>query len=242
MKPRLSIIIPALNEGKYIERTLRQFLPVKKRYNLQIIVSDGNSKDNTVKIAKKYADDIVVYKKKRRQRISEARNMGAKLAKGDILVFIDADIRICNIKNFIETAINKFQDKDLAAITVPNYVYPEEETFSDKFFHFILNFLANMSNKIGIGGGRGECQIVSRNFLKKAGGYNNKLVVAEDVDLFERLKKIGKVIYLPGIRVYESPRRFRKSGYLKTFSFYIINFIFMKLFKRSFSKEWKQVR
>ncbi len=238
----ISIIIPTLNEEKYIEKTLKQFLPVKKKYGLQLIVSDGNSNDNTVKIAKKYADSIFAYKKKRKQKISQARNRGAELAKGDILIFIDADIRICDINNFIETILNKFQDKNIAAITVPNYVYPEEEIFSDKFFHFIFNFLVSASNKIGIGGGRGECQIIKKSYLKKVGGYNTKLVVAEDVDLFERLKKIGKVIYLPGIKVYESPRRFTKSGYLKTFSLYTTNFIFMKLFKRSFSKEWKPVR
>jgi len=238
----ISIIIPTKNEGKFIGKNLKQFLRVKKKYNLELIVSDGGSEDNTIKTAKKYADKVVLYKKKNKQKISEGRNAGAKVAKGDILVLFDADIKVGNLKDFFETVIEKFKDPEVVAATAPTYVYPKEETFSDKFFHFILNFLAWFANKFGIGGGRGECQIINNSVFKEVKGYNEKLVVAEDVDLFERLRKKGRILYLSNLKIYESPRRFRKYGYAKVFFLYIMNFIFNTFFKRSFSKEWKQVK
>ena len=238
----ISIIIPTKDEEKYIKKTLKQFLPFKRKYKLELIVSDGCSKDDTVKIAKKYADRVVLYNKKRKQRISEGRNAGAKSAKGEILIFIDADIRIINLKGFVEAINKKFENQDVVAATVPNSVYPEEEIFSDKIFHFIFNSTIHLSNLLGIGGGRGECQIIRKSIFEDIGGYDRKLVAAEDVELYERLRKKGKIAYFKGVKVYESPRRFRKSGYFRTFFIYVINFIFMKFFKRSFSKEWKEVR
>jgi glycosyltransferase involved in cell wall biosynthesis len=87
-----SVIVPALNEEIYIEACLksisRQTLP---RNSYEIIVSDGGSNDRTVEIARKYADMVIVSKKR---GIWWGRNQGAKFAKGKYLVFIDADTTI----------------------------------------------------------------------------------------------------------------------------------------------------
>src|SRR3989338_10333518 len=60
----ISIIIPTYNEARYIKRTLQQFNALKDRKNFEVIVSDGCSTDNTVMVAEKYADKVIVSKKK----------------------------------------------------------------------------------------------------------------------------------------------------------------------------------
>ena len=81
---KISVIIPTYNEEKNIIRTLyylsRQTLP---RKNYEIIIVDGGSKDRTVEIALKYADKVIKQKSK---GVGGARNDGAIIAKGEIIV------------------------------------------------------------------------------------------------------------------------------------------------------------
>ncbi len=86
----VSVIIPAFNEEKFIEQCL---LSVKNQTfkQLEIIVVDDGSKDRTVEISKKYADFVI---NQNHLGCGRARNAGAKAASGEILVFIDADMRL----------------------------------------------------------------------------------------------------------------------------------------------------
>jgi predicted glycosyltransferase involved in capsule biosynthesis len=99
-----------------------------------------------------------------------------------------------------------------------------------------------MLNFIGMGMGRGECQIVLAEYFKKVGGYNSALTAGEDFDLFRRLAKIGKIKFAKDILVYESPRRFRKYGYLRILMSWLLNSISVMFYNRSVSKDWEAVR
>jgi hypothetical protein len=66
-------------------------------------------------------------------------------------------------------------------------------------------------------------------------------VAGEDFDLFHRLGKLGHIAFLWDVTVYESPRRFRKLGYVRTSTLWFINFISVLLTKRSWSKHWHRV-
>ena len=90
--------------------------------------------------------------------------------------------------------------------------------------------------------GRGECQVVRRDIFEKVQGYNDRIVAGEDFDLFLRISKISKVIFERKMLVYESPRRFRKYGYLKTIFFWFVNSLTVWWFGKSVSKEWEAVR
>src|SRR5688572_29571028 len=82
----ISAIIPAKNEEKLIANTLSLFTPeIKRRFKLEVIVSDGGSGDATIGIAMAYADGIATHDEERRQTIAEGRNRGAGIAHGDIL-------------------------------------------------------------------------------------------------------------------------------------------------------------
>ena len=90
--------------------------------------------------------------------------------------------------------------------------------------------------------GRGECHIISRKAFFESGGYDENLAAGEDFDLYNRLRKYGRVIFRNDLLVYESPRRYRKFGYAKVFLDWAGNSLSVFLFKRSISKSWEAVR
>ena len=232
-----SIIIPTLNEHQIIAQAINQFDEVKNKYSIEVIVSDSGSIDNTVLIAKKYVDNVVIYDDKN-CNISKARNLGAKNAKNKYLIFLDADILIKDIEVFFETIISEFNNKNLIAITPRISVYPDEETKIDQFIHLIMLLISNILNKVGIGYSRGGCQIIKSTYFNRIDGYNEKYVAAEDVDIFRRLRKLGKTKILNNLKVYESPRRYRKFGYINVLCSWFMNWAYTLLFKRSFSTKW----
>jgi glycosyltransferase involved in cell wall biosynthesis len=241
---RYSIIIPALNEEKLIPQLLDQLTnpSLRKKYDYEIIVSDGRSTDRTINIIKQYSAVLIVYPENDMQNIAGGRNTGAKNASGEIFIFINADVLIKDPEKFFLFLENEFIPSDYSALTCKVKVFPEEEIFADIVFHWIYNNYFSLLNFIGLGMGRGECQVIRKEAFLKAGGYNEELAAGEDFDLFKRVKWFAKVLFTNKICVYESPRRFRKIGYFKVTWSWIEN-AFAVLFKnKSISNEWEQVR
>jgi glycosyltransferase involved in cell wall biosynthesis len=240
---KISIIIPTLNEEKLILQTLKQFdAGLKEKYNLEIIVSDGGSKDSTLQIVNGLADKVIVHKENYKQNISRGRNQGALNSVGDVLIFLNADTLISDANLFFEKILSVFVDENVVAVTCSVKVFKDEEIFKDKIFHFLYNNYVRFLNKFFMGMGRGECHIIRSDIFLKAKGYNEELFAGEDYDLYRRLKKIGKIKFINEITIFESPRRYRKFGYLKVFWDWTRNSIWITLFKKSISKDWEEVR
>ncbi|NVN97020.1 glycosyltransferase [Candidatus Nomurabacteria bacterium] len=237
----ISIIIPTLNEEKIIEKTLRTL----KEFNgdMEIIISDGKSKDKTVEIAKKYTDKVVVYSGTKRQTIGKGRNDGAVVAQGEYLVFLDADVHIVNPNEFFEKAIKIFEDnKNIVAITTYIKVFKEFETISDKIIWWILNSSYILFNNIvAIGGASGEFQMIRKDAFLKVGGFNEFLIGGEDHELFRRLTKIGKTHFAKNLTVYHTGRRGHKLGWPKFVGVLILASLPVFI-KKYFLKEWKEIR
>src|ERR1035437_2498822 len=92
MIDELSIIIPALNEEHYLPRLLQSIVKQDYRGKLEVIVVDGGSKDNTVKLAGEFKEkikDLIIASTSK--GISHQRNFGAEKAKYKYLMFLDAD-------------------------------------------------------------------------------------------------------------------------------------------------------
>lgn len=243
-KKPISVIVPALNEEKLLAGCLEQFTPeLREHFGIELIVSDGGSHDNTIGIAMAFADKLVVHEETYRQTISEGRNRGAASASGSILVFLNADTRLADPKIFFERIAMRFSiDPTLAAIAVKVEVFPQERKLIDKLFHRFFNTYVRFLNMIGIGAGRGECQIVRRAVFNGVGGYDNNFPAGEDFDLYNRISHFGNVIFDKRLLVFESPRRYRKYGYMRVYRDWVRNGLRTFFSRKAVSEVWEEVR
>jgi len=232
----ISIIIPTLNEQKNISRVISQFKHIS---NLEIIVADGSSDDNTVKIAKALGAKIFQNKKKE-QNIAKNRNLGAKHAKGSILVFCDADTIFKNPKEAVKKIKKVFENTEIVAGMCVIKVSPKYETLTDKIFLKIYNKILKNSFKTKKPISSGQCQIVRKSTFDKVNGYPI-INYQEDTELFRRLIKKGRMHYFNETIIYESPRRYRKKGYLFLGLNALYALIMRKLFQKEVVKKWDRV-
>jgi glycosyltransferase involved in cell wall biosynthesis len=239
----ISIIIPTLNEEKVIGKTISS-LQRLHGYDFEIIVSDGKSKDKTVEIAKSLGAQVVIYEGITRQTIGAGRNLGTSLASGEFFVFLDADVTIPDIDNFFKKTLNLFEkNKKIMALVVRQEVSPEVETFADKFFFTIVNYVYFMLNNIlHFGGAGGEFQMIRASAFKDLGGFNEQLAAGEDNDMFQRLAKRGRTRMLLSLKVIHMGRRAHKTGWPKLLFTWVTNWLSALLFNNSVSKVWEEIR
>lgn len=241
--PRISIIIPTLQEEKLIRHTLEQFTDaLRQKYDLEVIVSDGGSTDQTLTLARNRADVLVESVNGCPQNISIGRNLGAEVARGEILMFFNADVRIADPALFFAHMLGVIRDETVSAATCNVLIYPEEEGTVDRLFHRFFNWYCRFLNQCGMGMGRGECHVIRREMFRKIGGYNRKMAAGEDYELFVRLRHTGRVHFDRMLTVYESPRRYRQLGYAAVMLLWFLNGLTALAFHRSIVKRWKPVR
>jgi hypothetical protein len=87
----------------------------------------------------------------------------------------------------------------------------------------------------------GQCQIVRKNSFREVNGYNVNIVHGEDSDFFRRLRKIGKLHFFSKLMVYESPRRYRRFGYIILFLQGAYSLVYQQIFKKNVFKEWMRI-
>jgi glycosyltransferase involved in cell wall biosynthesis len=240
---RISVIIPTLQEEKLIVGTLRQFTEELRRdENLEVIVSDGGSRDRTVELALPLADRVVRHDLPTPQTIAMGRNRGADAATGDIFVFLSADVMIADPQAFFRVMREAALRPGVAAATCNVLVPPDQETLKDTLYHGFFNWYFRILNDLGMGMGRGECHVMRAQSYRATGGYDESLAAGEDYELFLRLHRMGKIAFVRTLTVYESPRRYRRYGYFRITCLWLLNGLGVLLFKRSMVHEWKPVR
>lgn len=240
---KISVVVPTLNEEKLLAGMLSQFTPDLQRSHLiELVVSDGGSTDGTLAIARKHAHLLVENTAGIRQTISIGRNRGAEHATGNILVFLAADTLFSDAQAFFSVIEREIANPSIAALTCSISVYPDEEGQIDRAYHGFYNWLFYMMNRVGMGMGRGECHVMRREVFDRVHGYAEGIAAGEDYEIFQRLKKVGEVRFLRELRIYESPRRYRRLGYLPVTASWFLNFLSVFFLGRSVRKEWKPIR
>ena len=174
-KPLVSVIIPTKNSSKTLEACLES-IKNQSYPNVELIVVDNNSVDNTKEIAKKYTDKVFNFGPER----SAQRNFGAKKATGEYLLIHDSDIYFNrdSVKECVELAISENCD----AIILP------EKSIGIGFWAKVKAY----ERSFYVGNDYMEgARFFKKETYEKNGGYDEKLYAGEDWDLTIRFKEAG---------------------------------------------------
>ena len=109
MKYLVSIIVPMYNSEKYIVRCIDSLLE-QSYENIEIIVVDDGSSDNSVEIIKKYNDNRINIYQKRNEGVSATRNLGIEKSNGDFLLFVDSDDYVS--KDIVKVMLDKINSEN----------------------------------------------------------------------------------------------------------------------------------
>ncbi|MBI2612934.1 glycosyltransferase [Candidatus Kaiserbacteria bacterium] len=236
----ISFIIPAHDEESIIVETLKHLRKGAVGIPYEIILSDDGSTDRTIELSGSYADRVVRYRGEIPKTIGAARNRGAREAGFPILFFLDSDVRIRNPETFFPAVLRHFESNArLVALTTSVRVYPEIETWADKLVLGFFDAYYRLANNVfGFGLTHGKCMIVRATAFGNIGGFDEKIIASEDADLFIRLSKIGRTLLDPSLQIYFSGRRAHAIGWIPLLTRWVLNGIWIVLFKRAYSTNW----
>ncbi len=229
---RISLVIPAYNEEKYIADCLKSVFSSSANF-FEIIVVDNNSNDRTREIASSF-EGVKVFLEER-AGVMNARKRGVDESKGDIIAFIDADTKMIN--GWYEKIVDKFSDPKVVTLSGP-YIYENISFLNKTLIFFYWYFLAIPSYYLlGYMAIFGNFAI-RRSVLEKMGGLDTDILFyGDDTDTVRRAHKFGKTIFSMDFKIVTSPRRFVGDGIIFTAFKYMINFIYIILFNKPFTKD-----
>ncbi len=185
-KTLVSVIIPTKNEAANIGRALKSIRNQRYQGKVEVIVVDNYSIDRTVKIAKRFLSRNRLFFKSCQvvssgPERSSQRNLGAKLAKGSYLLFLDADMAASTelIDECVKLAVN--------SISAPMLVVKEHALG----YNFLGKALALEKNCYKDLNWVQAARFFPKSLFVKFGGYDSELVAGEDWDLTQRLTEKG---------------------------------------------------
>jgi len=187
---KISIITVSYNSENFIESCINSLLSQTYK-NIEYIIIDGSSKDNTLNIIKKYSDQVSVIVSEPDQGIYDAMNKGIKIAKGDIIGFLHSDDLYAN--NEILSKVQKIfnMDKTLEACYA-DLIYVKRFDISKVVRYFKSDrFIEGFFQK-------GWCPphptfFVRRSVYNLYGIFDLNYQFASDIDLMMRFLEIHKI-------------------------------------------------
>lgn len=222
MKPFFSIIIPTLNEEKFVGRLLGDI--AKQSYtDYEIVLVDGSSTDTTRAIARSFKDQCKIsVKKVSKRNVSYQRNHGASVATGKYLIFLDADTHIS--KQFLRK-LAAFIAKHKGLLFIPS-IFPEKRDSQMKLVFDIINAAIKISQSLAKPFSSGGSMIVEKNLFHLIGGFAENVFMSEDHQLIQTAYRYGvRARFLDTIQVMFSLRRMEREGKLKLLYKTVVNTI-----------------
>lgn len=219
---KISVIIPAYNEERYIQKTLAalraQTFP---RECIEIIVVNNASTDRTAQFARSGGADRVIDEPQKGTNC--ARQAGLACAEGDIIAFLDADC--VPPPWWLEQIYEKLhENKESFVALAGSYKYTEDITeplfiFEQLYCWVVLPTLNSLVGKVFKKGGiiiGGNFAAFRETFVKVNGIDTSFTFFGDDASIARTLGKLGPVQFDPTLYVHTSPRRFEREGLIKT--------------------------
>lgn len=180
--PLVSIVVPAYNAfcniARFIDSILRQTYE-----NLELIIVNDGSKDNTKEIIENYIKNNKNFKIKlinqENQGMTRARNNGYKISEGNYLWFLDSDMELPSGKE-VEECVKKCENEKFDALMIPERSQGTGLWARARGFEKIIN--DDDINKNAV-------RFMKREVIKKVGLYNPILIAAEDFEFHNRVKR-----------------------------------------------------
>lgn len=208
----LSIVIPTYNEEEYLPRLLASIR--SQRFDgYEIIVADAKSTDRTREIAAKFGARVVDG-----GMPGPGRNLGAAAAKGELLLFLDADVILPTV-DWLDQKVEQFGRRGLDAGTC--LVKPLGGKAIDLFAHNVFN-AHMMATQFVMAHAPGFCIFARKALHERIGGFDETIKLAEDHDYVERASQVGKFRVMTGSRIRVSVRRFDRDGRLPIFAKFLL--------------------
>ena len=219
----LAIVIPTLNEEKYIggllESIARQTILPK-----EVVVVDAFSKDKTEEEVKKWQKKLPQLKfcQIAKDTISRQRNLGVKKTKSFRILFLDADTALIDddtLEKYMEEAESKRADLAVACN------YPLSKHWKDKAYFEAANLTTKVGKfvwpmAVGIN------LFCKREVFERLHGFDEKIRVGEDIEMVQRFAKAGvRYEVLEEPKIHTSVRRLRKEGRIRFVIMMINSFI-----------------
>jgi glycosyltransferase involved in cell wall biosynthesis len=201
----ISFVIPTYNEESYIEGAIHSIRDSCK-VPFEIIVADNSSNDRTREIAEKNACRVV-----EGGLPSVGRNSGARAAKHEYLVFLDADSRY---NHNVESAIAERLDTH-DVLTFAISPLPSEKSLLTRCCCRIANSYISIRHRLGLPIGWGACLFVKRSTFEESGGFREDLLRFEDFEFSSRVAKFARYEHIGGIHIETSSRRLTQAGLMR---------------------------
>jgi len=206
----LAIIIPTLNEEKYIGKLLSSILDQSVQPK-ELVIVDAFSKDKTKEVVLSFKSKLPQLKffQIPKSTISRQRNYGARKTNSPNLLFLDADA-LLKIPTTLETYLSEVQEKnpDIAVC----FNLPLSSYWKNKVYFAITNSVIFFTQKTWPVSPATN-MYVKRTTFKKVNGFDENVRIGEDVQLIQKIiKNKGKFEILRKTKIYTSTRRLDKEG------------------------------
>jgi glycosyltransferase involved in cell wall biosynthesis len=195
----ISIVIPAHNEEEFLPATLTA-LRNQTYGNFEVIVVANGCSDRTLEAAQGACDQLIELEER---GLGKARNLGALKARGEILLFLDADTLL--EPRSLEIIAHRFQ-RCYAMGTLLGQ--PDTRKFSYKLIYCVKNLI----HWTRIHHGSSGVILCWKDFFMNVGGFDEELYLRENSDLLHKLHSFGKYCYIRQTPAVTSMRRYEKKG------------------------------